>query len=285
VALTCLTLVFGVTALRCGAVEMTVDGDFADIESGACGGGEPEVIISFDRSGSMRDPFGTGTRYTIARDVLTKLVQEFQNKIRFGYEQFPSQSLRCGTQTGPGNVIIIGGCCGEPVSIPPAINNATAVASALARAAPNGGTPTHTAMREVRTFYRNNPSNGRARFVLLSTDGEPNFCNATGGDTKAVTDTVAEIRGMSGEGVKTIVLGLSEVGFGTDALDRMAIAGGAARAGGKPAYYPAKNPAELEQALRSILTGVSQTCNPDAGTPGTDGGTRDGGTDAGEVWN
>src|SRR5436190_14222978 len=48
-----------------------------------------DVLILFDRSESMLTEFSTGTRYSVVAERLGELVDVYQDKLRFGFQQFP----------------------------------------------------------------------------------------------------------------------------------------------------------------------------------------------------
>ena len=218
----------------------------------------PDVLIAFDRSGSMYNEFGSGTRFSVEVEILKDLVADFQDKVRFGFEQFPKDtSVSACDPNGPG-------CCADPVSIEPSLQNGTDLHQALDKAGTGSATqtPTGPALRACREFYQRNAVEAAGeRYVLLSTDGQPN-CSATnyGNSNLAADEAVNEINLLRQQGIKTIVLGVSEDSFGT-ALERMAVAGGAPRPGGNPSYYPASNPEELRKQLEAIIGTIAKpTC-------------------------
>ena len=215
----------------------------------------PDVLIAFDRSGSMYSDFGSGTRYSVEVDILKRLVTDFQDRVRFGFEQFPKDtSVSSCDPNGPG-------CCADPVSLEPALANGGALHQALDRAGTGSATqtPTGPALRACREFYEANSVEAAGeRYVLLSTDGQPN-CSATnsGNGNLAADEAVKEIELLRQQGIKTIVLGVSEDSFG-NALERMAVAGAAPRPGGNPSYYPASNPDELRRQLEAIIGTIAK---------------------------
>ncbi len=218
----------------------------------------PDVLIAFDRSGSMNQSFGSGTRYSVEVEILKDLVTEFQNRVRFGFEQFPKDtSVSSCDPNGPG-------CCADPVSISPDLQNGGALHQALDRAGQGSAiqTPTGPALRACREFFESTAVElAGERYVLLSTDGQPN-CTATnsGNGNLAADDAVNEINLLRQQGIKTIVLGVSGDSFGST-LERMAVAGGAPRPGGNPSYYPASNPEELRKQLEAIIGTIARpTC-------------------------
>ncbi len=226
----------------------------------------PDVIIAFDVSGSTSKGFGTGTRYTTARDALTPLVTMYQDRIRWGYEEFPMrpcQGKACPDKLCsqfPGDQ----GSCADVVTVTPEINNATMVNKYINNmvnpfCGGGYGTPTRGAMRFVHDFYKALKDGIAERYVLLSTDGEPTTCGQ--GDCELV---VQEIKALLTSGIKTIVLGVSEEVGGSACLDRLAQAGGAPRPGGPPHFYPGKDPSLLKMYMEQIVTGLAKpSCSID----------------------
>lgn len=223
----------------------------------------PDVLIVFDRSGSMNDKFGGGTRYTAERDALTELVTMYENKIRFGYEEFPLKES-CGKD-----------CCqAGKVIVPPALANAKAVNDAINNAMPNGRTPTPSAIRNAREFYATFKDGITDRFVLLSTDGKPNcsFEAKPIGEPEACDLLVPEVSKLLAEnGVRTIALGVADDGTLGMCLERVGAMGGAPRPGAPPSYFPAADAAALKKALTDIIGSIAvPTCSMDLTSPPPD---------------
>ncbi len=203
----------------------------------------PDVIIAFDKSASMLSQFGVGkTRYTTERDLLKPLVMQYQDRIRWGYLEFP--------QLTPPMAIVA-----------PVLNNAAKVNAAIDDCGPmldtrnppcdrGSGTPTSTAIMRARNFYAGLNDGIKNRYVLLSTDGEPT--NAGGCDA-----VITELNMLRTAGVKTIVLGVSDQVAASVCLDRMADAGGAPRPG-MPKYYESKTPELLAMHLSEIIGGFAK---------------------------
>jgi len=238
----------------------------------------PDVLITFDRSGSMSQKFGTGTRFTTVRDILKPLVSMTEGQIRWGFEEFPVPNVFACPAT----------CCSGLVCHPPGflkaaeINGAIDTETPACAKPPAGdscmkacpprqgttfitGTTTPSALRVVREFYAGYADGIKDRYALLSTDGEPNC--GTGGIADAAVvcpQAVDEIKKLLDGGVKTIVLGVSEEVADSRCLESMALAGGAPRPGGPPSYYPAKDPASLKKSLEEIVAGFARpSCSID----------------------
>ncbi len=228
----------------------------------------PDVIIAFDRSSSMRDDFGgMGTRYTVERDILVPLVTMYEFLIRWGYEEFPIKG------TCPGGLK----CCGDAVSVDPAFMNAAAVNAKINTALEGSAIQTATplALKYIREFYAGFKDGIKDRYVLLSTDGEPN-CSLAGEQaglmcvagtcTGPCYEAENEIKMMAGMGIKTIVLGLAT--GNSNCLNMLAMAGGAVRPGGPPHFYPAGDPGSLRMHLEAIVGGIARpSCIIDLNSP------------------
>jgi hypothetical protein len=210
----------------------------------------PDVVIVFDKSGSMNEPFGNGTRLSTELRLLKPLVLMFQDRIRWGFEEFPMNTANMSCPTG---------CCADRVAPGVAPMNGAAVVQSMefeANISIRIQTPTAEALRTAAAYYAGLQDGVSERFVLLSTDGEPtcpgpNPCEAA---VQAVTR-------LAMQGVKTIVLGIGDdfTGGGTPScLDRMAQAGGVPKPGGPPHYYPGSDPPSLQRYLTEITTNLAK---------------------------
>lgn len=215
----------------------------------------PDVLIAFDHSGSMGKSFGTGTRLSVEQKIVRDLVMAYQDRIRFGYEEFPQNTAMTACPGGAP-------CCGALVAVPPAFMNFAAIDKAMNPCGGMGGscsdsrinTPTPDALRLCREFYKGFSDGIKDRYVLLSTDGEPN-CPST---PEACGASEAQITMLLGDGVKTIVLGVSEEVGASACLEKLAVAGGVPRTGGPPSYYPGKDPETLKKYLEEIISGIAK---------------------------
>jgi hypothetical protein len=229
-----------------------------------------DVLVLFDRSESMAAAFGEGTRYGAAAALLKELLPAYDERIRFGFQVFPS---RGGCPAG-----YVRGCCAEPPVVPVGPRSSPAIAPAIDEAAAlEGNTPTAEALRLARRYFLDLTDGVSDRYLLLVTDGQPS-CGidgqlpdppAAGKLGSACVDAAAEVDDLLAAGVRTIVLGIgSEVaptppelgGVLEDATDEavaclseLARRGGAARVDGPPHYYVATHPEALERSLREIF--------------------------------
>lgn len=220
-----------------------------------------DVLILFDRSGSMDTAWGSGTRYEAVAGLLTDLVQTYAAYVRFGYQEMPGRQ-GCEAQ-------LVGGCCASPPLVGVAAGSAPAVAAAIASAQPmDGNTPTAASLQAGLDYFKTLADGIDNRFVLLSTDGAPN-CTLSGavsnGDASGVacTDALTVVNAMVALGVRVIVLGVGagvtdDPSVGGACLDALAHAGGAAASPGSPGFFAASDPQRLQMAIEQIFGGMTR---------------------------
>jgi len=249
----------------------------------------PDILIVLDRSGSMDNDvndkgcvdggFGMGmcgaqSKWALITPAITQVVGQTDMDVNWGLKFFPDNTANAC------NV-------GAPVAVAIAAGNGAAVAAAImGSTSANGGvmtgynsTPTRSAMTTATTYMQTLTDSGK-KFILLATDGEPN-CAApgAGGRGGTMTDDSAAATMAVGDantaGFPTFVVGVATTGMGTadTTLSNLANAGGLARMGTTPTYYPVSNAADLAAAIRTLI-GVAGTCTFQIGpTPTTDGTT------------
>jgi hypothetical protein len=215
-------------------------------------GDPPDMLLTVDISGSMCSPLVDSlppsmiSKLSIMRDALDGLVGAYEARINFGLMLFPSDDM----------------CAPGTVENEIAPRNAAPIRGTLAGLsvgifdcplAHPGATPTHTTLDAAGSYLASVPENPIGRYVLLATDGLPN-CGPElpdGGTEETVDETVAAIEALRAAGIQTYVLGFgADLSGGTDALNRMAAAGGT----GTP--YSARSATELERALDTIAAEV-----------------------------
>ncbi|MBI5482465.1 MAG: VWA domain-containing protein [Deltaproteobacteria bacterium] len=241
--------------------------------------GDPDILIVFDKSGSMSD----GSKYSQTCDAVTNAVTSAPaSQIHWGLIFFPSDGA-CGVGTAP------------DVDVGP--DGASQIPSVLSSNSPNGNTPAHKAIELAIQSY-NLLVDDRVHYILLATDGMPNcegdavpsmktctddtqcgveeYCEPTGAPPpfpagmcmpKPKDLAIGAIALALQYGIKTYVVGMDIDSGVADTLNRMAEAGGTARPG-DPKYYPVSDQASLEQALSSIsMQIISCTFNLDQQPP------------------
>jgi len=196
-----------------------------------------------------------------------------QGVARLGLAVFPDpQASAAGEGCRDGQIV---------VSVPAQVgaDNIASITDALRAPglAPAGGTPTAVTLQAIardEAFMADEP--GTARYAILITDGMPNCdasldaaqCQCTGSscaDPRLCLDddrTVGAIDDLRAQGVQTFVVGFGS-GTGnptaTQALNRMAQAGGRAQSGDRQ-YYQADSAADLAAILEQIRGGI-QPCS------------------------
>jgi hypothetical protein len=255
---------------------------------------KPNLYFVLDRSGSMQEllPDTKQTKFYAARYAIAKVLQAVGHRVRYGGAVFPMPG---GSVAGcaPG-AEIFATRDGDPPSgsgeYGPVLYS---FLIALAKYAPDGGTPTAATLSGLRPILAALPGKTVA---VLATDGAPN-CNATascnssecqltieggqlggasctesfnccdptlvpGGQLYCVDDDASEaaVAELAQAGIDTYVIGMPGSEFYADALDRLAIAGNTARAQ-PPRYYPTASSAELTSALREIGVKIAVSCS------------------------
>ncbi len=208
-------------------------------------GDPPDLLIVLDRSGSMSGPIPTfppnfTPKWTIMRDALNGVLAQYQNNIRFGLSEFPTND----------------DCAADPataVRVPIDLGQAPEVMAYFQTRSPNGNTPAAAGLQAALTHYSGQPVNTAGRYVLFATDGEPN-CDVD--DATAATHTVQAVQALRTAGIKTFVLGFGGAFITGTVLNDAAQAGGVPRPGGPPYYYAANSATELQAALQAIAGGI-----------------------------
>jgi hypothetical protein len=207
----------------------------------------PDLLLVFDRSGSMAEDPGTGSNCTPAATCPSKwnqataavdtAVAGSQTTIRWGLKFFSSDGNGC--MVGPG------------VQVGTGFNTEPAIAAALAGARPSGSTPTTLAMT-LAGDYLAGLTTPNPRFIVLVTDGQPT-CAGGDGDGDDSTAAVAAVAAQAARGYGTFVIGVATASDAnaTATLTQMSTAGMHPRPG-TPNYYVVNNTAELVAALGSI---------------------------------
>jgi hypothetical protein len=245
------------------------DGAVAETSCGATGfeieAVQPNMLILFDRSCSMRrrfdqaTQFGAGpadpvTRWFVGRKAVDGMTKAFGVRIRFGLMVFPRPAKGCGdapalnVDFGLTNRTKILNALDakdvEPFSL------CTPPESSTPGSQPHV-TPTSEALSAAGAAFvdRQGPN-----YVLLITDGYAT-CSATAQSLGAQTAA------LLAKGIRTAVVGFGDVGspVARAMLDAIANAGGTPKAG-QTAFWLASSAAELNQALAAIV-GEAVSCS------------------------
>jgi von Willebrand factor type A domain len=206
-----------------------VSDDLADVGgSVGAGGGEactkfeatfvpkiPTVYVLVDRSTSMWDS-SSPPYWDTLRDGILPVIEELQADVRLGFGTFTGWDQAC-TGVTPGT--------------PFALNNGAAIRAAYeALGRPTGPTgqmqsetPTPLAINQATEALLADESPGD-RFILLVTDGNPDFCD-NGGPECGADAVVAAAQDAFEQGVKTLFFGIKGQQVTEELFDYMAQAG------------------------------------------------------------
>ena len=258
----------------------------------------PTLYFVVDRSGSMLEeiPGSILSKYQAARSTLADVLLTLGHRLRYGAAVFPPWRTSTGCEPGEE---IFETRPGDPPSfaaegvLGPELRS---LLDRLGSAVPEGGTPTAPTLRALTPMLE---SIGGDTSVVLMTDGAPN-CNAalscTSGDCSlniegrvvggrscsgAVNccdsdqvgegaesycvdsaESVVALEELASHGIRTYVVGMPGAEAYAEVLDRLAVAGGTARAvpEGEALYYAVSDQAELNAAIREIGTGIAIRC-------------------------
>jgi hypothetical protein len=222
----------------------------------------PTVIVA-DRSGSMeQETEAFGQKWHALKSVVGALVDSLDDRAPLGLSLFPSGEPFVAV-CEPGDLVV-----------PPVRGSRQDIRMALENTAPGGGTPVASTLGLVHAWLRERDM--RDATLVLITDGEPN-CNAgldvsvctcpphgcEGNALQCVDEdaTLASLRALSESGFHTYVIGLPG-SADLPLLSAMAAAGGTGSADFRPS-----NPAELAEALRSVVLREMPCVFPVPGMP------------------
>lgn len=213
----------------------------------------PSVELVLDRSYSMRDTFGTKSRYEVMHEALTGAmgaVTTAQANVYFGAALYAGDQTPCLKLAG--------------YTVPRALNNATAIDTLIGTFTPDGHTPTSKAVALVAAdFSAHPPPAGSPPIILLATDGIPtdgDSTNPCSADVKDDGPSIAAVAAAYTAGIRTFIIGIA--GLKTQFLQDIANVGAGKPSGQTPncsgcaPYYTADDPASLAAAFNSIINGV-----------------------------
>lgn len=219
----------------------------------------PEILIVLDRSTSMQ--MDGHDRWTPSRNAVRQVTSALDRQINFGLMMFPGSG-------GGGLGGLLGGgvldCTPGRVDVPIGETTSDEIEAALSRARLIAGTPTAATLRAAHDALGSGLSQAdqfqAGKYVLLVTDGAPNCHNGQlgsgfgGMDQAAVDDTVAAVRELAQDGIKTYVIGYDTKNDAalSAALDRMAVAGDT----GDQHHRPVEDQQSLQAMLQEIAGGA-----------------------------
>jgi hypothetical protein len=211
---------------------------------------EAEVLVLLDRSGSMAGKLGASTKWQDAAKVVKAAVTNSRN-VSWGLKLFPT-----GTQA----------CAASPtIEVPLAMGSGAAIGAAVDGTGPLGeGTPIWATMKAA-TAHLQSLTPSRPRHIVLVTDGAPT-CRDGNPDSRDEAQAIAAIQDAARAGFQTLVIGIATTAADAATLDKMAVAGGAPRAG-TPRHYPAGSQAELTAVLDAIVASLTPCVFPQAMRP------------------
>ena len=227
-------------------------------------GQTPTVHLLLDRSGSMKDDFGTTStggvcdpknatdcpsRYKAMTDALVGpggVVTSLESKVIFGASLYDGKSTECPRLP----------------SKPRVLGNHAEIKKLLDGARPDGATPTGDSIDALLAdFVKNPPAPNSPPVILLATDGEPDTCEQPDPNEGQLEATTAAQKAFAA-GIRLFVLAVGD-DVGAPHLQEMANAGaGKDLKTGTETFYRANNPAELSAALQTIIGGV-RSCSFD----------------------
>jgi len=223
-----------------------------------------DLLLVLDRSGSMTnsisddDPCDPASitcaqRWTTMISAMRTVLATSPTSIHWGLKFFSTPGLTSGSGSTPMGCVVT-----SEVEVPLGTSNAEAITTNIATTSPNYNTPTRAAV-EVAAAYLKTVQDGRPKYILLATDGQPN-CPATG-DVATATDldpAMAAIAAAHSAGFPVFVIG---VGPSAGNLDAMASRGGTSK------FYPALSPQALTAALNTIVGAVASCVYTMSSTP------------------
>jgi hypothetical protein len=223
-----------------------------------------DLLLLLDRTGSMTSGISddepcdvtTGTcseRWATMIQAMQTVLASSPTSIHWGLKFFSTPGLTAGQGTTPAGCVVLPG-----VEVPIGTANANDIVSSISVTEPNYNTPTRAAI-ETAAAYLATVNDGRSKYILLATDGQPNC--AIDGEYPTSPDLPAALNAIAAAnaaGIKVYIIG---VGPSAGNLDEMAHRGGTGK------FYPALSPQSLVAALNTIVGNVASCVYTIASTP------------------
>lgn len=234
----------------------------------------PTVALVIDRSFSMTEDFGSTDRWTAEETALVDpvdgVVTKLASRIRFGATMYTTGNV---DTDGDGTADTFVCPMLEEASAQPALDNYDAIATLFETYQPRGDTPTGESLAIVATELAAlppiDPDNPEPRFIVLSTDGEPDTCAHPNPENPEQAEearqvSIEAVKAAHAAGIPTFVLSVGS-DVGVEHLQDLANAGaGKPVADGNPNnnadFIVADNPDELVSAFDDVLGQVAKSC-------------------------
>lgn len=208
----------------------------------------PTVVLLIDRSGSMTVQFRQWTpryfgasRWEVITEILVGdedtegLLHRNQARIRYGLIAYTTED----------------GLCPYLDIVPPALNNAEAIARVLRGESPAGGTPTGETIATATEMRGAFASGADPISLVLATDGEPNGCST---EWTGTTGTIAATEAAYEVGIRTYVISVGD-DVSSEHLQDVANAGAGHGEGDSDAeFWIGRAPSGLQAALAAAVS-------------------------------
>ncbi len=223
-----------------------------------------DLLLLLDRSGSMSNDIATDNpcdattstcseRWTTMITAVQTVLANAPNSVHWGLKFFSTPGLANGQGSTPMGCVVL-----PSMEVPIGTGNGNDIVAAISSTTPNYNTPTRAAV-ETAGAYLSSLGDGRSKYILLATDGQPNCAvngqYATSPDLDATLQAIATAHAA---GITVYVIG---VGPSAGNLDAMA------EQGGTGSFYPALSPQSLLAALDAIVGNVASCVYTMSDTP------------------
>jgi hypothetical protein len=216
-------------------------------------------MVLLDRSASMQTSFDSGTRESAAQNALISVIQTYQTRVQFGFEQFPANKSESQCQAGT--------CCAGSVSVDPAFSNLVLMSNNILGNDPRGASwpsqdsPSHKALAVVQDYISANfyfsTDAPAGQYVLLVTASEPS-CTAETPDA-CCTSARKAASALGNSGVRIVVLSLGYQPDQKSCLYQISQTG---------SLYPVNSSDDLTTALTNFVSAVARTsCTLNTSSP------------------
>jgi hypothetical protein len=230
---------------------------------------KPQIMVLLDRSACMQTSFDGGTRESAAQNALINVIQTYQTRVKFGFEQFPADKTESQCQSGT--------CCAGSVSVDPILSNLAWMSSSILGNDPRGASwpsldsPSHRALAVVQDYLSANSNSSTDapddQYVLLVTASEPS-CTAETPDA-CCTSARNAASALGNSGVRIVVLSLGYHPDKKSCLYQISQIGPSLQLpANTKAPYLVNNNDDLTTTLTNFVLAVAQTaCTLNTTTP------------------